>query len=242
MTYLYGSNPIYSLSREQLLRYVPQTLSISEGLIASIEASIRAIPNPSSATLNRSSPEFQLLLNISQARTSPSEFKRTCASRIAAYMTKVAARLNTAAGVKDYMLLAESRRRLFRPLASSQDASTNPLPGFYEMTEEGRVPVPLRLLPKPSQPFNLLALPYAMRFDEILERTEEGEPIPSSQGASTPPPATGLDGNEQHLEMTEEGRVHVPFKLVHKPSQPFNLEMTEEGTVRLRRKASQPFN
>lgn len=45
-------------------------------------------------------------------------------------MGKVTEHLQTSAGVEDYMLLAESRRRIFRPYPSSRGDTTNPLSEF----------------------------------------------------------------------------------------------------------------
>lgn len=45
-------------------------------------------------------------------------------------MEKVIARIQTQDGIDDYMLLAESRRRIFRPFPSSTGSDTNPLSEF----------------------------------------------------------------------------------------------------------------
>lgn len=47
-------------------------------------------------------------------------------------MNKVTERLRTSAGVDDFMLLAESRRRIFRPFPSSRCRITNPLSEFLK--------------------------------------------------------------------------------------------------------------
>lgn len=85
--------------------------------------SFRAAISASPASQDPSSPEFEFLQNLS---LSASDFEK----RIAAYMTKVSERLQTPAGVEDYMLLAESRRRIFRPYPSSRCANANPLAEF----------------------------------------------------------------------------------------------------------------
>lgn len=116
------SNPVYSCRREKLLQYVPDTCTFTCGsytLSDSFRASISASP----AAQDPSSPESEFLHNLT---LSPAEL----GARIVAYMNKITERLRSSAGVDDYMLLAESRRRIFRPYPSSRGKTTNPLSEF----------------------------------------------------------------------------------------------------------------
>lgn len=116
------SNPVYSSRRGKLLQYVPDTCTFTNNAY-SLSGTFRASISASPAAQDPSSPESEFLHNLT---LSPAELS----ARIVAYMNKVTTRLQTPAGVEDYMLLAESRRRIFRPHPSSRCEATNPLSEF----------------------------------------------------------------------------------------------------------------
>lgn len=133
-------NPVYSWRRGVLMRYVPkktswcatnQVYDLEEIFIKSIRESTYA-GHPGSPE-----SEFLKLLHENTA-----EHKR----RISAYFAIVAECLGTVKGLKDYLFLAESRRRVFRPLPLDEFGYTLPYSlkfdsfagrDIFEMTEEG---------------------------------------------------------------------------------------------------------
>ncbi|KAH8144489.1 uncharacterized protein LAJ45_11500 [Morchella importuna] len=143
-------NPVYSHRRAKLLKYVPATSTVTSAGAYTLGDSFRASIAASPAAEDPCSSESEFLHNLTLSDT---EF----ASRIVAYMDKVAERLRTPAGVEDYMHLAESRRRIFRPYPGSKSPTASPLSEFLmtlpyataipqdwkpvEMTEDGQVSV-----------------------------------------------------------------------------------------------------
>lgn len=143
-------NAVYSRRRESLLRYVPDTGADFVTGTTTLMDSILAAVQASAASKDPKSAEYEFLQNVS---TPDSEL----AARVVSYMAKVRARAETQEGIDDYMLLAESRRRIFRPYPSSDSPDTNPLSefaktlpyatnipqvwNFVEMTEDAQVRV-----------------------------------------------------------------------------------------------------
>lgn len=115
-------NPVFSPRRAQLMRYIPSTALLSPSppptpasssdrytlgadLVAAVE---RAIANNA---LPPSSPEAEF---VGLAR-SAGDINAVASARLREYVAAVNARLATADGVLDYMRVAETRRRTFRP-------------------------------------------------------------------------------------------------------------------------------
>ena len=135
-------NPIYSWRRGRLMQYMPTTTTLT-GNTYDLEANFIAAVKASDVFKDQTSPEyvFVQLLNVS---TNDSQ------TRIQAYLNKVSKRLKQYEGLRDYMTLAESRRRIYRPLPLDEFGFTLPYARFldpstpwYEMTEQGTIqPIP----------------------------------------------------------------------------------------------------
>lgn len=124
-----GRNPVYSHRRARLLQYAPTEAYPSGDPEAPYTFgtvfldAIKASPEAQ----NPSSPEWEYIRNLEYPDPYP-----IFAGRISAYLQKLSDRLTHSAveAVEDYLKLAESRRRLFRPYPSSCDPSSNPLNEF----------------------------------------------------------------------------------------------------------------
>ena len=129
-------NPIYSWRRGRLMQYIPTTTTLT-GNTYDLEANFIAAVKASDAFKDQSSPEYAFvqLLNVS---TDVSQ------ARIQAYLNNVSQKLQKYKGLRDYMKLAESRRRIYRPLPLDEFGFTlpyarnlDPSTPWYEMTEKG---------------------------------------------------------------------------------------------------------
>ncbi|KAJ0426754.1 hypothetical protein BJY00DRAFT_306749 [Aspergillus carlsbadensis] len=137
-------NPIYSWKRGTLMQYMPpsatlvnNTYSLDDDSIAALKQSPHA--SQESDVENVEKEFLDLYENYNLA---------TMSSRVSRYAERVKERLQTAEGVFDYMLLAESRRRIYRPLPLNEFGLTLPFALSYstrdslplkEMTESGTV-------------------------------------------------------------------------------------------------------
>jgi len=99
-------------------------------------------------------PEHEFIQNLNLPDDT---YDKTFAQRVIDYLNKIKEKLATQEGVDQYMLLSESRRRIFRPHPDSYGGETNPLSEFpmtlpyatglpanspfQEMTEQGEVVV-----------------------------------------------------------------------------------------------------
>ena len=135
-------NPIYSWRRGRLMQYIP-TMTTLTGNTYDLEAKFIAAVRASDAFKDKSSPEYAFvqLLNVSMNDSQ---------TRIQAYLNNVSGRLKKYEGLKEYMILAESRRRIYRPLPLDEFGLTlpyarnlDPSTPWYEMTEQGTIqPIP----------------------------------------------------------------------------------------------------
>lgn len=135
-------NPIYSWRRGRLMQYVPTATTLN-GTTYDLESTFISTVKASSAFKDSSSPEYAFIQLLGAPLT-------THQDRIKAYIDNVSKRLNSYDGLLDYMRLAESRRRIYRPLPLDEFGATLPyarelgpeLP-MYEMTEAGTIqPMP----------------------------------------------------------------------------------------------------
>ena len=135
-------NPIYSWRRGRLMQYVPTATTLS-GTSYDLESTFISTVKASSAFKDSSSPEYAFIQLLGAPVT-------THQRRIKAYIDNVSKRLKSYNGLLDYMKLAESRRRIYRPLPLDEFGATLPyarelgpeLP-MYEMTEAGTIqPMP----------------------------------------------------------------------------------------------------
>jgi hypothetical protein len=134
-------NPVFSLRRGQLMRYVPeQAHLLPEGsdlplrMVSAIEAVEQSLP--------RESPEHEFLANW---RLPEADWKTTYEKRIEDYFIAIRAKVATEEGFDGFVRLADSRRREFskRPLNEFQlTLPTTNIPEdspFLEMSEEGTI-------------------------------------------------------------------------------------------------------
>ena len=131
-------NPIYSWRRGVLMQYVPakiaydgkQKYDLENSFITAIQASHHA------SELN--SPEHHFLESLNEDLPSQR-------SRIWTYLNKSSQNLKTSHGLTEHLSLAESRKRLYRPLPLDEFGYTLPYALKYdrnrplEMTEGGTV-------------------------------------------------------------------------------------------------------
>ena len=135
-------NPIYSWRRGRLMQYIP-TITTLTGNTYDLEANFIAAVKSSDSFKDQSSPEYTFvqLLNVST---------NDLQKRIQTYLNNVFKRLKKYEGLRDYMKLAESRRRIYRPLPLDEFGFTlpyarnlDPSTPWYEMTEQGTIqPIP----------------------------------------------------------------------------------------------------
>ena len=134
-------NPVYSWRRGVLLQYVPDDaqLEVSTGRYDLDERFVTAVRS-SPRCQDPDSPESEFLANLSQ--DAQDSFTSTVMPN---YLQKVQAALGTQAGMADYLKLAESRRRIYRPLPLDEFALTLPYAlkyqagMYYEMRPDGTV-------------------------------------------------------------------------------------------------------
>lgn len=139
-------NPIYSWRRGVLMQYVPQQTTFngtSYDLDSAFIANVKASSYAKSQVAD--SPEVQFL-NLLQVDLPTHQLS------VAKYVAAANKNIKTAQGILDYMKLAETRRRIYRPLPLDEFGFTLPyamaLPydePWYEMTSTGQIQVmPIR--------------------------------------------------------------------------------------------------
>jgi hypothetical protein len=135
-------NPVYSWRMGVLMQYVPETTTfdpatrtydLEKVFIESVKRS------PIYRSGDRYSPEWQFISLLD----APIESHH---SRIQAYLNTVDGRLENEQGIRDYLVLSESRRRIFRPVPLNEFGMTLPYALDYgsanvrwEMTEAGTI-------------------------------------------------------------------------------------------------------
>jgi hypothetical protein len=147
-------NPVYSWRRGVLMQYVPDTTKLPGphdpksnppqryDLEAAMEARVRNSPKFSVP----GSPEQEFIVNLEAVRAGTANFKQEMDD----YLTKIRDRLadteQSDAAVIEYMNLAESRRRIYRPVPLDEFDLTLPWAvkwsnsaARFEMTKEGVV-------------------------------------------------------------------------------------------------------
>ncbi|KAL4860700.1 hypothetical protein BDV12DRAFT_204775 [Aspergillus spectabilis] len=134
-------NPVYSWRRGVLMQYMPRSATYN-GILYDLEETFIKAVRQSSLASEPHEVEKQFL-DLYANYSLP-----TMAQRVTNYVDKIKQRLETLDGVCDYMLLAESRRRIFRPLRLNEFGLTLPFALKYpttetlplkEMTEDGKV-------------------------------------------------------------------------------------------------------
>ncbi|KAK5113898.1 hypothetical protein LTR85_010431 [Meristemomyces frigidus] len=133
-------NPVYSWRRGVLLQYVPdnatlnadhKTYDLGDCFIANVQASPRV--------KDAMSPEAEFLGNLAPAKQAAFTHAMT------GFFRAVQKRLLSQVGLADYMRLAESRRRIYRPLPLDEFALTLPWAlkydkgEFFEMKQDGTI-------------------------------------------------------------------------------------------------------
>ncbi|KAJ6078671.1 hypothetical protein N7467_008424 [Penicillium canescens] len=133
-------NPVYSWRRGVLMQYLPQTTTLIDGNYDMEAAFITKIRHSLHAS-EADSPESQFLTLYDKPLSNEGIM-----STFRSYLDKVTHRIKTTEGLTDYMSLAESRRRIYRPLPLDEFGMTLPyalgLPPTWkliEMTEEATV-------------------------------------------------------------------------------------------------------
>lgn len=136
-------NPVYSWHRGVLMQYVPGGITF-DSETKTYDCEIQLIENvkASSHYVNgdKESPEYRF---ISLLGVSLEDMQ----AKIKTYFKSVAARLQTFDGMVEYLTLAESRRRIYRPVPLNEFALTlpyalnyeHPPTSRFEMTETGQV-------------------------------------------------------------------------------------------------------
>lgn len=119
-------NPVFSLRRPQLMKYVPQSAAANGAgdlpeFVSSVEQAVRSLPGDSA--------EAEFLANWRLADT---EWPSIFAKRIEDYMAKVGRQLNSPMAVEDLFRLAESRRREFRKRPLAEFRLTTPMTNIPE--------------------------------------------------------------------------------------------------------------
>lgn len=107
-------NPIYSWRRGVLMQYIPKVARLTQGgKEYDLEANFIAAIRKSSFAVNKdeASPEYQLL-QIYDDSAKMDEYLQ----KRQAYVSAVNDALQTEEGILDYLKLAESHRRIYRPL------------------------------------------------------------------------------------------------------------------------------
>ena len=131
-------NPIYSWRRGVLMQYVPATTTYDGAKKYDLEASCIAAVRASHYASDVNSPEHHFLKSLDEEIS-------TQRSRIWAYLSKSSQKLKTSDGLTEHLTLAESRKRLYRPLPLDEFGYTLPYALKYdrkrplEMTEDGTV-------------------------------------------------------------------------------------------------------
>lgn len=136
-------NPVYSWRRGVLMQYVPN-MTVYNQDAGKYNLENQFITNVKESKFFKEqvqeSPEYQFI-SLLDAEL------RDHQKRIQSYLQNVQTRLKTVNGLSDYLRLAESRRRIYRPLPLDEFALTLPyalkygldLNARYEMTEFGEI-------------------------------------------------------------------------------------------------------
>lgn len=131
-------NPVYSWRRAVLMQYIPKSTVYNETTKRyDLEYTFIANVKKSKFYLNQdpqvrnASPEYQFISLLTV------ELKDHQA-RIQSYLSSVQARLKTIPGLVDYIKLAESRRRIYRPLPINEFALTLPYARKYGLNSDAR--------------------------------------------------------------------------------------------------------
>lgn len=133
-------NPIFSPSREHLMKYVPRGPADGSGLAERIAESITEAVKWKKLPAESPEGEFAAHWGLSDE-----EWSAAFSRRVEAYLKVVAERIQTQAGFDDYVRLAESRRRQFRSMKLHEFSLTTPhtnIPGnapLLAMREDGTV-------------------------------------------------------------------------------------------------------
>ena len=139
-------NPVYSWRRGVLFQYVPSNTSLTAAgydFEANFVSAIKGSPYSS----DFSSPEFQFLAFYNSEQQA-NDYRKI----ITDYMKVVSKQIKTEKGLSQHLKLAESRRRLYRPLPLDEFGFTLPYAvgvpinaPFLEMTPNGTIqPIPHR--------------------------------------------------------------------------------------------------
>jgi hypothetical protein len=119
-------NPVFSPRRAALMKYVPPT-AVLRGA-GDLPQFVTAV-SQATAALPPTSAEAEFLANWSLSDT---EWRRVFEKRIEDFMSKIAERLTSPAGVQDIFRLAESRRREFRKRPLAEFRLTTPVTNIPE--------------------------------------------------------------------------------------------------------------
>ena len=138
------SNPVYSWRRGVLMQYLPQTTTLKQsapGPLYDLEQQFVDAVRKSSHVTDASSPEYQF---VQLYDNPPDDFQKIFLN----YFSKITKRLKTPDGVYDYLMLAESRRRIYRPLPLDEFGAQLPYAlnlapkwNGVEMTPDGTITV-----------------------------------------------------------------------------------------------------
>ena len=132
-------NPVFSPRRAVLMKYVPQTTAL--GGVGDLPPFVAAVTE-AAAALPRSSAEAEFLRNWSLSDT---EWHRVFEKRIEDFMSKIAERLTSAAGVQDVFRLADRAAGSFVSGRLREFRLTTPITNIPEsaaslrLTEDGCV-------------------------------------------------------------------------------------------------------
>ncbi|MQS16709.1 hypothetical protein F7Q99_32105 [Streptomyces kaniharaensis] len=113
------TNPVFSADRARLMAYVPTGATAVGALAGQIAQAITEAAEKLPAT----SPEARFAADWALADT---DWPKIFAERIDAYLGRVAARIGTPSGFRDYVRLAESRRRDFKRMRLDEFELTLP--------------------------------------------------------------------------------------------------------------------
>lgn len=122
-------NPLYSWKRGVLLQYFPDEATFnsttkSYDMEQNFITAVKASPRMKDAT----SPEYEFVQNLSKST-------QDLSTMLTDYVAKVQKRLMTQDGVSDYLKLAESRRRVYRPVPLDEFAFTLPWAWLWKYTK-----------------------------------------------------------------------------------------------------------
>jgi hypothetical protein len=180
-------NPIYSWKRGILMGYVPQTTNF-DGKSYDLETNFIANVEKSPKASETDSPEYEFLQLLKKALP---EFQQM----IRDYLTAVANRIKNdpVPALQDYLSLAESRRRIYRPLPLDEFGYSLPFAinipftpgkGLLEMTPQGTIQV----MPQRGMDFlNAWTTSLAEDDPHVVPAPPEAKSLSSEPGA---PPVT----------------------------------------------------